>query len=118
MKKEMWSGLKNPRGKCSTKYSTGHVTEVISPQSVKIDGVLHHIKDLRPVIQTQLSLSDESDSEDSERLIYMNSNLPDSDSDASSLPTDEVSIETQTADESMHEGEACVIPLQRSTRQR
>ena len=57
--------VKNPRGKCTTKYSTGRVTEVISPLSVKIDGVPRHIKDLRPVIQTQLSSSDESDSEDS-----------------------------------------------------
>ena len=109
--------VKNPRGKCTTKYSTGRVIEVLSPQSMKIDGVLRHVKDLRPVIQTQLLSSDESDSEDSERLIYLNSNPLDSDSDASSLPTDEVSIETPTADESTHEGEACVIPL-RSTRQR
>ena len=47
--------VKNPLGKCTTKYSTGHVTEVISPQSVKIDEVPRHIKDIRPVIQTQLS---------------------------------------------------------------
>ena len=66
----------------------------------------------------QLSSSDKSDSEDSERLIYLNSNLLDSDSDASSLLTDEVPIETRTADKSTHEGEACVIPLQRITRQR
>ena len=110
--------VKNPHGKCTTKYSTGRVTEVISPQSVKIDGVSCHIKDLQPVLRTQLSLSDKSDSEDSERLIYLNSNPLDSDSDASSLPTDEVSIETRTADKSTHEGEACVIPLRRSTRQR
>ena len=91
--------VENPRGKCTTKYSTGRVTEVISPQSVKIDGVPHHVKDLQPVIQMQLSSSDESDSEDSERLIYLNSNPLDSDSDASSFPADEMSIETRTADE-------------------
>ena len=91
---------------------------MISLQSVKIDGVPHHVKDLQPVIQMQLSLSDKSDSEDSEHLIYLNSDLLDSDSNASSLPTDEVSIETQTADESTHEDEACVIPFRRSTRQR
>ena len=110
--------VKNPCGKCTTKYSTGPVTEVISSQSVKIDGVPCHVKDLRPVIQKQLSSSDESDSEDSECLIYLNSDPLDNDSDASSLPTDKVFIETQTAYESKHEDEACVIPLQRSTRQR
>ena len=109
--------VKNPCGKC-TKYSTGRVTEVISLQSVKIDGVPRHVKDLWPVIWTQLSSSDESNSEDSECLIYLNSNPLDSDSDASNLPTDEVSIETQTTDKSTHEGEACVIPLRRSTQQR
>ena len=104
---------KNPCSKCTRKYSTGHITKVISPQSVKIDGVPCHVKDLWPVIQTQLLSSDESDSEESEHLIYLNSNLLDSDSDASSLSTDEVSTETRTADESTHEGEAYVIPLQR-----
>ena len=85
---------------------------------MKFDEVPRHIKDLRPVIQTQLSSSDESDSEYGERLIYLNSNPLDSDSDASSLPTDEVSTETQTADESMHEGEASVMSLRKSTRQK
>ena len=80
--------VKNPRGKCTTTYSTGRVTEVISPQSVKIDGVPRHVKDLQPVIQTQFSLSDKSDSEDSERLICLNSDLLYSDSDASSLQTE------------------------------
>ena len=110
--------VKNPRGKCTIKYSTGRVTEVISLQSVKIEGIPRHVKDLRSVIRTQLSSSDESATEDSERLIYLNSNPLDSDSDASSRPTDQVSIETRIADESTHEGEACVIPLRRSTRQR
>ena len=110
--------VKNPCGKCMTKYSPGCVTEVISLQSVKINGVPRHVKDLLPVIQTQLSSSDESDSEDSEHLIYLNTDLLDSDSDASSLPADEVSIETRTAEKSMHEDEAYVIPLQRSNRQR
>ena len=110
--------VKNPPGKCMIKYRTGRITEVISPQSVKIDGVPRHVKDLRPVIQTQLSSSDESDSEDSERLIYLNSDPLDSDSNASSLPTDEASVEPWTADKSTHEDEVCVIPLRRSTRHR
>ena len=103
--------VKNPHSKCMTKYGTGRVTKVISSQSVKIDGVPRHVKDLRPVIQMQLSSGDESDSEDSERLIYLNSDPLDSDSDASSLPTDEASVEPRSADESMHEDEACMIPL-------
>ena len=69
-------------------------TMVWFPRSVKIYGVPRHIKDLQPVIRTQLSSSDKSNFEDSEHLIYLNSNLLDSDSDASCLPTDEVSIKT------------------------
>ena len=65
--------VKNPRSKCTTKYNTGRVTEEISPQSVKIDEMPRHVKDLRPVIQTQISSSDESDSEYGERLVYLNS---------------------------------------------
>ena len=38
--------VRNPRGKCMTKFSTGRITEVISLQSVKIDGVPRHVKDL------------------------------------------------------------------------
>ena len=38
--------VKNPYGKCMTKYGTGRVTELISPQSVKIDEVPRHVKDL------------------------------------------------------------------------
>ena len=45
--------IKNPRGKCTIKYSTGRVIEVISPQSVKIDEVPHHVNDLWPVIWMQ-----------------------------------------------------------------
>ena len=37
--------VKNTRGKCTTKYSIGCVTEVISPQSVEVDRVPHHVKD-------------------------------------------------------------------------
>ena len=89
---------------------------MISLQFVKINGVPHHIKDLQPVIRMQLSLRDENDSEDSERLIYLNSDPLDSDPFVSSLPTDKVSVETRTADNSTHEGEVCVILLRRSTR--
>ena len=94
------------------------MTEVISPQFVKIDGVPHHVKDHQPVIQMQFSSSDKNNSEDSEHLIYLNSDPLDSDSDASCHPPDEVPIETRTADESTHKDEACMIPLRRRTQQR
>ena len=60
----MSSGLKKkPCSKCTTRYGTGHVTEVISPQSVRVDGVPCHIKDLRPATRLQPLVRDESESE-------------------------------------------------------
>ena len=57
--------IKTPHSKCMDKLKMGHVTEIISPQSVQVDGMLCHIKDLRPVVESKPSSDDESDSEDS-----------------------------------------------------
>ena len=40
--------VKKPCSKCTKRYGTGHVTEEISPQSVCVDGMPHHFKELRP----------------------------------------------------------------------
>ena len=40
--------FKMVQNRCTTKFSNGRVTAVISPQSVLMDGVPRHVKDLRP----------------------------------------------------------------------
>ena len=112
--------VKKPCSKCTTWYGIGHVTEVISPQSVQIDGVPRHIKDLRPAtwLQPPVSNESESESETNEPSLWFTPAPLGSDSDISSLPGNAVFLDSQTADESTSEDEAHVVPRRRSTRRR
>ena len=93
---------------------------MISPQSVRVDGVPCHIKDLRPVMQLLPPVSDESESESdtNEPSLWFTPAPQGSDSDISSLPGNAVFLNSQTSDESTSEDEAHVVPHQRSTQQR
>ena len=42
--------VKTPHGRCTTKYKVGHVTGIISAQNITVDGMPHHMKDLRPIV--------------------------------------------------------------------
>ena len=66
--------VKTLHSKCADTLRIGHVIEIISPLSVQVDGVPHHVKDLRPVVGSKPS-DDESDSGDCERLVYLNMRL-------------------------------------------
>ena len=85
----------------------GHVTKISNLQSVWIDGVPYHVKDLPSVVGSKLS-SDESDSEDGAQLMY--------------LKLDPLSVGSEadgsTKDESSSEDEAPVILLRRSAQQK
>ena len=96
---------------CMTRYGTGHVTEVISPQSVWIDGVPRHIKDLRPVTRLQPPVSNESksESETNEPSLWFTPAPSGSDSNISSLPGNAVFLDSQTVDKSTSEDEAQVV---------
>ena len=85
---------------------------MISPQSVRIDGLPHHIKDLRLATRLQPPVSDESESESetNEPSLWFTPALSGSDSDISSLPGNAVFLNSQTADESTSEEEAYVVP--------
>ena len=74
--------------KCIDKLRMGHVTEVISPQSVGVDDVPRHVTDLWPVVGLKLSLDDESDSEDSARLVYLKSDALSVASDIKTISVD------------------------------
>ena len=76
---------------------------------MKIDGIPHHIKDLWPFSRSYLSSSDESDTKDSEQLIYMGLDLPDDGSDISSLLVD-TDVPRETPNDSSSEDKACVGP--------
>ena len=53
-----------------------------------VNGVLHHVKDLWPVVRLKPSSDEESDSEDSARLVYLKSDPLRVASDISTLPAD------------------------------
>ena len=57
--------FKTAQNRCTTKFGKGQVTEVISPQSVLVDGVPCHVKDLRPQ-HCVASLEEDSDGTPSE----------------------------------------------------
>ena len=59
----MW--FKTAQNQCTTKFSKGQVTKIISPQSVLIDRVPHHIKALR-MQHSLTSLEKDSDGTPSE----------------------------------------------------
>ena len=40
--------VKPPCSRCTTQYQLGHVTQVTSEQSVEVDGLPRHVKDVRP----------------------------------------------------------------------
>ena len=40
--------VKAPQNRCTTNFSKGEVTKISSPQSILVDGILRHVKDLRP----------------------------------------------------------------------
>jgi hypothetical protein len=42
---------KPPGSRCTTQYAIGHVTKVISDQSVEVDGIPRHLRDLRPAAE-------------------------------------------------------------------
>ena len=45
---QVW--VKTPHGQCTTKYRVGRVTGITSVQNITVDGMPHHVKDLRPIV--------------------------------------------------------------------
>ena len=107
---EAW--VKTPHSKWTDKLRMGYLTQIISLQSVRIDGMLHHVKDLWPVVGSKPSSDDERDSEDSTQLVYLKSDPLSDASDISTLPVASCSdADGSSTDESSSEDEAPVILL-------
>ena len=98
----MW--FKMAQNRCTKKIGKGRVTEVISPQSVLVDGIPCHVKDLR-LRHCVTSLEEDSDGTPSE-------------SEAESLLCDS---EDTVSDDSPEEGDVAeppLVPLRRNTRRK
>ena len=66
--------IKTLNGWCPFPYTGGYVTGVIRPQNILVDGMLHHVRYLRPVVgsNTLVSRSDSELSTPSARMIIIN----------------------------------------------
>ena len=102
--------INTPNGWCTSLYVHGHVTSVINPQNVLVDGIPRHVRDLRLVMGTNTleSQNDSKLSTQSVRMIIINNAYSDPPEVSNSDATDDTS-----ADESSEEGLAL---LWRSTR--
>ena len=65
--------VKTPHGRCTIEFRMVHVTQVNSPQSVQVDEILHHVKDLCPFMGSNPSSGHNSDSEENEQLVNLRS---------------------------------------------
>ena len=45
---QVW--VKNPHGRCTTKYKVGRVTRITSVQNITVNGMPCHMKDLQPIV--------------------------------------------------------------------
>ena len=54
---------------CTTRFKRGRVTGVVSQQSVLIDGIPRHARDLDPALETGDSATDESDESSGDELL-------------------------------------------------
>ena len=66
--------VKSPHGRCLTQFKKGMVTGIYSPHSVLINGILRHIRDLRPwhgsVASEDNGSNSSSESDSSMPLLY------------------------------------------------
>ena len=103
--------VNTPHGRCTTKFGTGHVTEVTSQQSVQVNRTPRLVKDLR-LLRGSHPSDDKGDREDDEQPIYLDLGSASGPLDIGGSPTNpDISSES-----SLKEGEEIqTIPLRRST---
>ena len=99
--------VKPPDSRCTSKFKKGLLIDVISEQSVSVNGTQHHVKDLCPTLKTPPSVSD-SKQESSESELLIELETPDVGRSPENPPTD--------PSESSLEEEVQSVSLQRSTR--
>ena len=96
--------FKTAQNWCTTKFSKSRVTKVISPQSILVDGVPYHVKDLHQR-HSVTSMEEDSDGTPSE-------------SEAESLLCDTDDTESDDSPEERAMAESPPVPLCQSTRQK
>ena len=105
--------VKDPRARCTTKYKTGSVTEVTSPQSIVVDGMPRHVKDLRPVVRPshETCEPDALSSSESERYIFIDAPI-----ELEAQTSETESLSSSSDEDSAPAPVPVPIPLRRSAR--
>ena len=101
--------VKAPHSRCTTKFNKGRVTGMIHPQSLLVDRIPYHVKDLRQCFSFTASEKDSDNTSESDNA---------SESRAESLLFDEVSAESDDPPQEEAGAEFPSLPLQRSIRQK
>ena len=103
----MW--VKAPHSQCTTKFNSGQMTGMISPQSLLVDGIPRHVKDLYPRFSFTVSEKDSDNTSESDNV---------SESGAESLLFDKESAESDDPPHEEAKAESPFLPLRRSTHQK
>ena len=53
--------VKSLNARCTTKFGSGKIDEIISPQTMLIDGIPHHVKDVHPCCASSTLEDNEED---------------------------------------------------------
>ena len=101
--------VKAPHSWCTTKFNRGRVMGMISPQSLLVDGIPCHVKDLRPRFSFTAPEKDSNSTSESDNA---------SESRAESLLVDGESAESNGPPQEEAKAESPSLPLRRSTRQK
>ena len=56
---QVW--VKPPNARCTTRFGSGKIDEIISPQTMLDDGVPRHVKDVNPCCASSTSEDDKED---------------------------------------------------------
>ena len=63
--------VKIPQGRCTTQFGNGTITGVYSPHLVLVDGIPHHVKDVRPLRGVDTTNCSITSTEDKAPMLYL-----------------------------------------------
>ena len=112
--------VKSPHGRCSTQFKKGMMTVIFSAHSVLINGILWHIRDLRPRHRSVTSEDDSSNSSfesDSNTPLLYGTEPDDSSTELEEAETDNDDAENERGSLNTGTEESCPI-LRRNSRRR
>ena len=104
--------VKPPNSRCTTSFRRGWITGIISEQAMLVNGTPHHVRDVRPTLNTNpLASSGSGESSNNELWIWPMPREPDGPTANPDADADSSDATSESSDE-----EVQTIPLRRSAR--